>query len=63
MTEAQATIDGVSGTPLLEQVVQCDYAFVVSLLCPFLPWQSLMTFKTEGAKLIYAHHRLRCGIG
>ncbi|KAJ3511241.1 hypothetical protein NLJ89_g4218 [Agrocybe chaxingu] len=28
MTEAQAAIDGASGTPLLEQVVQCDYAFV-----------------------------------
>ncbi|KAG2142823.1 uncharacterized protein EDB93DRAFT_1088573 [Suillus bovinus] len=28
MGEAQAAIDGASGTPLLEQVVQCDYAFV-----------------------------------
>ncbi|KIM44817.1 hypothetical protein M413DRAFT_442784 [Hebeloma cylindrosporum] len=28
MTEAQAAIDGASGTPLLEQVIQCDYAFV-----------------------------------
>ncbi|PFH51005.1 hypothetical protein AMATHDRAFT_59905 [Amanita thiersii Skay4041] len=28
MTEAQTAIDGASGTPLLEQVVQCDYAFV-----------------------------------
>ncbi|PPQ94444.1 hypothetical protein CVT25_002534 [Psilocybe cyanescens] len=28
MTEAQAAIDGASGTPLLEQVLQCDYAFV-----------------------------------
>ncbi|KAG1817116.1 uncharacterized protein BJ212DRAFT_1460927 [Suillus subaureus] len=28
MAEAQAAIDGASGTPLLEQVVQCDYAFV-----------------------------------
>ncbi|KAF9564225.1 RNP containing family member [Agrocybe pediades] len=27
-TEAQAAIDGASGTPLLEQVIQCDYAFV-----------------------------------
>ncbi|KAF8629087.1 hypothetical protein AX15_003579 [Amanita polypyramis BW_CC] len=29
MTEAQAAIDSASGTPLLEQVVQCDYAFAV----------------------------------
>ncbi|KAG1811591.1 hypothetical protein EV424DRAFT_1515552 [Suillus variegatus] len=28
MAEAQAAIDGASGTPLLEQMVQCDYAFV-----------------------------------
>lgn len=28
MTDAQAAIDGASGTPLLEQVIQCDYAFV-----------------------------------
>jgi len=28
MTEAQAAIDGASGTSLLEQVIQCDYAFV-----------------------------------
>ncbi|KAF9448949.1 RNP containing family member [Macrolepiota fuliginosa MF-IS2] len=28
MAEAQAAIDGASGTPLLEQAVQCDYAFV-----------------------------------
>ncbi|KIK97342.1 hypothetical protein PAXRUDRAFT_825022 [Paxillus rubicundulus Ve08.2h10] len=28
MPEAQAAIDGASGTPLLEQVIQCDYAFV-----------------------------------
>ncbi|KAF8199086.1 RNA-binding domain-containing protein [Pholiota molesta] len=28
MTEAQAAIEGASGTPLLEQVIQCDYAFV-----------------------------------
>ena len=28
MTEAQAAIDGATGTPLLEQVIQCDYAFV-----------------------------------
>ncbi|KAL4066124.1 RNA-binding domain-containing protein [Scleroderma citrinum] len=28
MAEAQAAIDGASGTPLLEQVIQCDYAFV-----------------------------------
>ncbi|KAF8736072.1 hypothetical protein AX14_000944 [Amanita brunnescens Koide BX004] len=28
MTEAQAAIDSASGTPLLEQAVQCDYAFV-----------------------------------
>jgi len=26
MTEAQAAIDGALGTPLLEQVIQCDYA-------------------------------------
>lgn len=28
MSEAQAAIDGASGTSLLEQVIQCDYAFV-----------------------------------
>ncbi|KAF5384579.1 hypothetical protein D9757_007508 [Collybiopsis confluens] len=28
MTEAQAAIDGASGTALLEQNIQCDYAFV-----------------------------------
>lgn len=28
MTEAQAAIDGASGTSLLEQVVTCDFAFV-----------------------------------
>jgi len=28
MSEAQAAIDGASSTPLLEQVIQCDYAFV-----------------------------------
>ncbi|EKM82010.1 hypothetical protein AGABI1DRAFT_112188 [Agaricus bisporus var. burnettii JB137-S8] len=28
MGEAQAAIDGASGTTLLEQTVQCDYAFV-----------------------------------
>ncbi|KAF8652160.1 hypothetical protein AX16_004517 [Volvariella volvacea WC 439] len=28
MSEAQAAIDGASGSELLEQVVQCDYAFV-----------------------------------
>jgi len=28
MTDAQAAIDGASGTTLLEQPVQCDYAFV-----------------------------------
>ncbi|KAE9399182.1 RNA-binding domain-containing protein [Gymnopus androsaceus JB14] len=28
MTEAQAAIDGASGTALLEQDIQCDYAFV-----------------------------------
>lgn len=28
MGEAQAAIDGASGTLLLEQAVQCDYAFV-----------------------------------
>ncbi|KZT21197.1 Y14 protein, partial [Neolentinus lepideus HHB14362 ss-1] len=28
MTEAQAAIDGASGSTLLEQTVQCDYAFV-----------------------------------
>jgi RNA-binding protein 8A len=28
MAEAQAAIDGASGTPLLEQVIQCDYGFV-----------------------------------
>ncbi|KAJ3506908.1 hypothetical protein NMY22_g17098 [Coprinellus aureogranulatus] len=28
MAEAQAAIDGASGTQLLEQVIQCDYAFV-----------------------------------
>ncbi|KAH7885766.1 hypothetical protein F5I97DRAFT_1875228 [Phlebopus sp. FC_14] len=26
--EAKAAIEGASGTPLLEQVIQCDYAFV-----------------------------------
>ena len=26
--EAEAAIDGASGTPLLEQVLQCDFAFV-----------------------------------
>ncbi|PCH44430.1 Y14 protein [Wolfiporia cocos MD-104 SS10] len=28
MAEAQAAIDGASGTTLLEQALQCDYAFV-----------------------------------
>ncbi|KAF8141913.1 Y14 protein [Boletus edulis] len=28
MADAQAAIDGASGTPLLEQTIQCDYAFV-----------------------------------
>jgi RNA-binding protein 8A len=28
MTEAQAAIDGATGTQLLEQEIQCDYAFV-----------------------------------
>ncbi|KAJ7233030.1 RNP containing family member [Mycena rebaudengoi] len=28
MTDAQAAIDGASGTMLLEQAIQCDYAFV-----------------------------------
>ena len=28
MGEAQAAIDGASGTALLEQTLQCDYAFV-----------------------------------
>ncbi|KAG6841460.1 RNA-binding protein 8A [Blastosporella zonata] len=28
MTEAQKAIDGASGTTLLEQEIQCDYAFV-----------------------------------
>ncbi|KAL0955160.1 hypothetical protein HGRIS_004069 [Hohenbuehelia grisea] len=28
MAEAQAAIDGASGTQLLEQALQCDYAFV-----------------------------------
>lgn len=28
MAEAQTAIDGASGTPLLEQQVKCDYAFV-----------------------------------
>ncbi|KAF5316087.1 hypothetical protein D9619_006582 [Psilocybe cf. subviscida] len=28
MSEAQAAIDAASGTPLLEQEIQCDYAFV-----------------------------------
>lgn len=28
MSEAQAAIDGASGSSLLEQVIQCDYAFV-----------------------------------
>jgi RNA-binding protein 8A len=28
MGDAQAAIDGASGTPLLEQTVQCDFAFV-----------------------------------
>ncbi|KAJ6485664.1 RNA-binding domain-containing protein [Mycena sanguinolenta] len=28
MNEAQRAIDGVSGTMLLEQAIQCDYAFV-----------------------------------
>ena len=28
MAEAQAAIDGASGTTLLEQTLQCDFAFV-----------------------------------
>lgn len=28
MAEAQAAIDGASGSTLLEQALQCDYAFV-----------------------------------
>ncbi|TFK63260.1 RNP containing family member [Pluteus cervinus] len=28
MADAQAAIDGASGTSLLEQVIQCDYAFI-----------------------------------
>jgi len=28
MSEAQAAIDGASGSQLLEQTVECDYAFV-----------------------------------
>jgi RNA-binding protein 8A len=28
MSEAQAAIDGASGTQLLEQTIECDYAFV-----------------------------------
>ncbi len=28
MAEAQAAIDGASGTTLLEQTLSCDYAFV-----------------------------------
>lgn len=28
MNEAQSAIEGASGTQLLEQVIQCDYAFV-----------------------------------
>lgn len=28
MAEAQAAIDSASGSSLLEQAVQCDYAFV-----------------------------------
>ncbi|KAL0581106.1 hypothetical protein V5O48_000895 [Marasmius crinis-equi] len=28
MTEAQAAIDGASGSAFLEQTIQCDYAFV-----------------------------------
>ncbi|EIW78978.1 RNP containing family member [Coniophora puteana RWD-64-598 SS2] len=28
MAEAQAAIEGASNTPLLEQAIQCDYAFV-----------------------------------
>ncbi len=28
MAEAQAAIDGASGTTLLEQTIQCDFAFV-----------------------------------
>ncbi|KAJ7708912.1 RNP containing family member [Mycena rosella] len=28
MTDAQSAIDGASGTMLLEQAIQCDYAFV-----------------------------------
>lgn len=26
--QAEAAIDGASGTPLLEQVISCDFAFV-----------------------------------
>jgi len=28
MNEAQSAIDSMSGTPFLEQTLQCDYAFV-----------------------------------
>jgi RNA-binding protein 8A len=28
MSEAQAAIDGAAGTQLLEQAIECDYAFV-----------------------------------
>lgn len=28
MSEAQAAIDGAAGSMLLEQAIQCDYAFV-----------------------------------
>lgn len=28
MSDAQAAIDGASGSQLLEQAIQCDYAFV-----------------------------------
>lgn len=28
MAEAQAAIEGAAGTTLLEQTIQCDYAFV-----------------------------------
>ena len=28
MAEAQVAIDGASGSALLEQTIQCDYAFV-----------------------------------
>ncbi|KAK2465696.1 hypothetical protein APHAL10511_002240 [Amanita phalloides] len=37
MTEAQAAIDRASGTPLLEQVVQCDYGVGFSFLPFYLP--------------------------